>query len=267
MVNICFLKLETTHSKHATSIAHDLELDKYSGIISISGDGVFHEIINGLFTRQDWRNVIDIPLGIIGAGTANAMSQNLNLNSPERAFLAILNAKTTLLDIFAYYQPNHGTQFSHLSVSWGLIADLDIESESYRWLGSQRFTVAALIRLMNFRTYSGTLYVLPSESFSKTSHGEVKEITDIPLDYQTWPIRIEGNFKMLLGSNLPWISKDFKVSTSETLNSGSMHLIWSSKLSAIQGLSILLNQSNGDWIVRPEINNIIAKSFALGKNS
>lgn len=257
------LNLETTHSKHAVSIAHDLDLDKYSGIVSISGDGVFHEIINGLFTRPDWRNIIDIPLGIIGAGTANAMSQNLNLNNPVRAFLAILKGKTTLLDIFSYYQPNHGTQFSHLSVGWGLIADLDIESESYRWLGSERFTVAALIRLMNFRTYSGTIYVLPAEKCS--NNDKIYDINKFPVDYQTWPIRVEGNFKMFLASNFPWISKDFKVSTNESLNSGSMHVIWSHSLSTFQGLSVLLNPSKGEWINRPEFSNVFAKSLVLGK--
>ena len=256
--------IETSHAKHATSIAHNLDFDKYSGIVTISGDGVFHEIINGLLTRKDWSTVRNTPIGIIGAGSGNAMSQNLNLNSPERAFLAILNGKTTPLDIFSYYQPNHGISFSHLSVVWGLIADLDTESEAYRWLGSERFTVAALIRLIKFRTYTGTLYILPIESSnSSLDSKDINEISSIPTDYHSWPIRVQGDFKLFIGSNYSWLSKDFKVS-SESLNSGSIQLIWSNKLSTFQGLSILLNPNNGEWINRPEISNIRAKSFVLG---
>jgi sphingosine kinase len=259
-----FELLETTHAKHAVTVAHSFDFDKYSAIVCISGDGVFHEIINGLFTRKDWKNIINIPLGIIGAGTGNAISQNLGLNCPERAFLAILNNKTSPLDIFSYYQPgDHGVQFSHLSVAWGLIADLDIESEAYRWLGSERFTVAALIRLINFRTYTGSLYVLPFESSTSSIH-QVKDINAIAKDYKNWPVRVEGDFKMFLASNYSWLSKEFKVSNSETLDSGSMQLVWSTNLSTFQGLSVLLNPSDGEWINRPEITSMKAKSFVLG---
>ena len=254
-----FELLETAHAKHATAIAHNLDISKYSAIVCVSGDGVFHEIINGLFTRKDWKNVVNIPLGIIGAGTGNAISQNLDLNSPVRAFLAILNNNTSPLDIFSYYQPGiKSVQFSHLSITWGLIADLDIESEAYRWLGSERFTVAALIRLINFRTYTGTLYALPFESSSYH-----QDINEIPKDYKNWPVCVQGDFKMFLASNYSWLSKDFKVSNSETLDSGSMQLVWSTNLSSFQGLSVLLNPSDGEWIKRPEFTTLRAKSFVL----
>jgi hypothetical protein len=92
---------------------------------------------------------------------------------------------------------------------------------------------------------------------------DINEISSIPTDYHSWPIRVQADFKLFIGSNYSWLSKDFKVS-SESLNSGSMQLIWSNKLSTLQGLSILLNPNNGEWINRPEISNIRAKSFVLG---
>jgi hypothetical protein len=35
------------------------------GIVTVSGDGLFYEVLNGIMSRPDWENVIKIPLGII----------------------------------------------------------------------------------------------------------------------------------------------------------------------------------------------------------
>lgn len=40
------------------------------------------------------------------------------------------------------------TIYSFLSVGWGLIADIDIESERLRSIGGARFTIWAVIRTM-----------------------------------------------------------------------------------------------------------------------
>lgn len=47
--------------------------------------------------------------------------------------------------------------FSFLSIGWGLIADIDIESERLRSIGYPRFTIWSVHRLINLRTYFGTL--------------------------------------------------------------------------------------------------------------
>ena len=43
---------------------------------------------------------------------------------------------------------SRGRLYSFLSVTWGLIADVDIESERYRSLGSARFTVSGLTHIL-----------------------------------------------------------------------------------------------------------------------
>ena len=46
--------------------------------------------------------------------------------------------------------------YSFLSITWGLIADVDIESEKYRSLGNARFTVGAIARILgNLNTVLG----------------------------------------------------------------------------------------------------------------
>lgn len=41
--------------------------------------------------------------------------------------------------------------YSFLSMGWGMIADVDIESEKYRSLGNTRFTLGAVIRIVGNR--------------------------------------------------------------------------------------------------------------------
>jgi sphingosine kinase len=45
--------------------------------------------------------------------------------------------------------------FSFLSISWGIMADVDIESEKYRRLGAVRFTIGGLARILSKLKFSG----------------------------------------------------------------------------------------------------------------
>lgn len=58
--------------------------------------------------------------------------------------------------------------FSFLSVAWGFVSDVDIESERYRGLGSARFTLGTLVRLASLRSYKGRLSYLPPSASNFT---------------------------------------------------------------------------------------------------
>lgn len=51
--------------------------------------------------------------------------------------------------------------YSVLSLAWGFVADVDLESEKYRRLGEIRFTVGTIFRLATLRVYQGQLAYLP----------------------------------------------------------------------------------------------------------
>ncbi|KAG0297964.1 sphinganine kinase lcb4, partial [Dissophora globulifera] len=67
----------TTHRFHAKEIAKDLDIRKYDAIVSVSGDGVLHEVINGLMERPDAVVAHKLPLGAIPGGSGNALSFSL----------------------------------------------------------------------------------------------------------------------------------------------------------------------------------------------
>lgn len=61
--------------------------------------------------------------------------------------------------------------FSFLSVGWGLISDIDIESERLRAIGGQRFTIWSVARIIGLRTYKGKVSYLPCEKLHKKETG------------------------------------------------------------------------------------------------
>jgi len=53
-------------------------LGTFDGIVSVSGDGLLHEIINGLMIRDDWETFKNtITIGGIPGGTGNGLVKSL----------------------------------------------------------------------------------------------------------------------------------------------------------------------------------------------
>ena len=69
-------RLDTTHSGHAYEIAKDLSLD-YDAVVSVSGDGLIHEILNGFAHHQHPTKVFATPIAPIPTGSGNGLALNL----------------------------------------------------------------------------------------------------------------------------------------------------------------------------------------------
>ncbi|XP_067881464.1 sphingosine kinase 2-like [Heterodontus francisci] len=66
------------------------------------------------------------------------------------------------MDLVSVTTASGRRHFSFLSVAWGFVADVDIESEKYRGVGSARFFVGTLMCLASLRRYRGRLSYLPA---------------------------------------------------------------------------------------------------------
>lgn len=50
------------------------------GIVTIGGDGVLFEVMNGIMERPDWKQIINtIPLAIIPGGSGNGLAKSLSV--------------------------------------------------------------------------------------------------------------------------------------------------------------------------------------------
>jgi sphingosine kinase len=131
--------IETERAGHAYNFMSTEDLDEYDGVVSVSGDGLLHEIINGILNRKDkYYLKRKIPIGIIPGGSADGLSKSLMEKSEEKmgleqSCLLIIKGQTRLMDITKLVLAGRPKPvYSFLSVTWGLVADIDLESERIR---------------------------------------------------------------------------------------------------------------------------------------
>lgn len=171
--DIEFNQVTTEYAGHAVEIMKTINLLHVDGIVICSGDGLVYEVVNGLMKRSDWEVAINIPLGVIPTGSGNALCLSCLHATGEpfdltSAILGVVRGKLLDLDICSVVTPTE-KMFSFLSVTWGMVSDVDIESEKYRWMGETRFLIGAITRIVGLRFYRGRLSYLPA---SHTVDGE-----------------------------------------------------------------------------------------------
>jgi sphingosine kinase len=145
---------KTRHKGEAVDIAEKMDIDAFDIVASCSGDGLPHEVFNGLGKRPDAKKALSkIAVVHIPCGSGNAMSCNLNgTDSPSLATLAIIKGIPTPLDLISITQGDTRT-LSFLSQSVGIVAESDLATEHLRWMGGQRFTYGFLVRLIRKALY------------------------------------------------------------------------------------------------------------------
>lgn len=227
----------TTYSNHAHDLVRDMKaLDDYDGIVIVSGDGLFHEVLNGIMKRNDWESVIrNVPLGVIPGGSGNGLAHSLlhhsNENHSDLTANAFLIAKnyTSSFDVCAVNHFKFGRLYSFLSLEVGFIADVDLESEWMRFLGDGRFVVQVIRRLCggSLRKVNGTLAWVGENvdvnytDYWKANEGEVGSAKEPKLKYLTgdnvsssnvqWET-IQDDFYSIWGVNVAYMSKSSFVS-------------------------------------------------------
>ncbi|XP_042899282.1 sphingosine kinase 1 isoform X2 [Parasteatoda tepidariorum] len=170
-----FELLITDRANCARDFVKKADLSQWDGIVVVSGDGLLFEVYNGLMARSDWKEVIKIPVGVVPGGSGNGLARAINyaigepydVNIVTPSVLNLLKGRTVPMDIVRVQSPKE-CFYSFLSVGWGLMADIDIESERLRAIGEARFAVWGVIRAIGLRKYKGRLSYLPVKGFKPT---------------------------------------------------------------------------------------------------
>jgi sphingosine kinase len=146
--------VRTSYSGEAVKLAQELNIDDFDIAIPCSGDGLPHEVFNGLGKRPDARRALSkIAVCHIPCGSGNAMSCNLyGTHRPSFAALAIVKGLPTPFDLVSITQGDRRT-LSFLSQALGMVADLDITTEPLRWMGAARFSLGFLVLALQRRIY------------------------------------------------------------------------------------------------------------------
>lgn len=135
-------------------IAQKLDISVYDVIAVCSGDGLPHEVFNGLGKKRNAMKALSsIAVVQFPCGSANALSWNLNgTDSNSMAALEVVKGVRTPLDLVSITQDDRRT-LSFLSQSFGIVAECDLDTDHLRWMGSARFTWGYLVRLLGESVY------------------------------------------------------------------------------------------------------------------
>ncbi|KAG0500706.1 hypothetical protein HPP92_000778 [Vanilla planifolia] len=290
--NIIYTLQETEYQLHSQELAYKLDILMYDGIACISGDGVLVEVVNGLLQREDWETAIKVPLGIIPAGTGNGLAKSLmesvgEMYSIQNASFAVIRGHKRSLDVTSVLQ-GEKRFFSILMLTWGLLADVDIESERYRWMGRARLDFYCFLRIMNLRKYYGNVKFVPAPGYE--FHGEPKKegtcclgsidnseqggdavTEDSQKSYQgptasfkdsDWR-SFDGPFISISLVNVPWVVEDVMQAPEAKFSDGFLDLVLIKDCPKSALLSILMKTKNGTHVQSPYVIYLKVKAVKL----
>ncbi|XP_039168558.1 sphingosine kinase 2 isoform X2 [Eucalyptus grandis] len=229
---------------------------------------------------------------MVPAGTGNGMVKSLldSVGEPctaSYATLAIIRGHKKSLDV-ATIKQGDAKFFSILMLSWGLVADIDIESEKYRWMGSARLDFYALQRILHLRRYSGRISFVPapgnethgeptsysgnfggkdivfekSEGSSAKVEGQGYQGPDVKLEELSWR-SIDGPFVSIWLHNVPWGGEDIMAAPDAKFSDGCLDLIAIRDCPKLSLLSLMTELNNGGHVKSPHVIYIKVKAFVL----
>jgi diacylglycerol kinase family enzyme len=189
----------TEKGNHAYEKILSLNGNEPDAVVCLGGDGVLSEIINAFFDARK----LHIPVFPIPCGSGNGLVTSALVAAGQSASFtaavrAALHGRTQPVDLFQVEVGNKKL-VAFLSVTMGLMADTDIDSECFRFCGGLRFTVCGLWKIARLKKYNA----------------KVKLIADSGQEHA-----LEGNFTNISVFSVTHASPDFIAAPDRRLNDG-----------------------------------------------
>ncbi|KAM9314635.1 sphingosine kinase 1-like [Pholidichthys leucotaenia] len=246
----------TERQNHAREMVREADLSQWDALIIMSGDGLLFEVVNGLLERPDWEEAIRTPLGILPGGSGNALAASIHHYSGaspvtnEELLIScgflLCKGLVSPMDLVSVHLSSSPRLFSFLSLAWGFVADVDIESEKYRHFGAARFTVGTLVRLVSLRVYKGRLAYLPAPK----DHNRQEGLRTVTVRCNNHPSTESSHSGQNSFDNTCHSNNSIKVRRTETTPSQSATKALPGPLDSL--LPPLDQPLSSDWVVVPE---------------
>lgn len=190
---------ETNHARHATEIARQADLKQYDHVVAVGGDGTFHEVIQGLKTREDEES---ISLGLIPGGTGNSVVRSMGIYDPRIAAERILKGEVKSVDLMRCDTESDGKSYYAMNlVGYGLGVESNVTAEKLRCFGRKRYDIAILWNIIKSKNHNVTL----------TIDGEKMAPQD---------------FSMVLVQNNQHAGSDLRTAPYAQMDDGALDLLW-----------------------------------------
>jgi len=279
-VEICV----TTHPRHAqermaelsrdgSSGPGDTDVAAYDGLVLLGGDGIIHEVLNGIMDRADAADILRrIKIGVVGCGTANGFATAVTFASNERYGLVeetflICKGRTVTADLSRYTTTNR-SYISFLTYSWAMIADIDIESERIHFLGEARFDVWAVWRVLFLRRYRARFSYLPASNATKSKYAMDIVAANMPALESPVPsdwVTVEDDFLLFWASHVTHAAMHTYHSPPSNLQDGSFQVlvVKGSGISRYRMARILLGLETGSHVGMPGAEFVECVAYRL----
>ena len=231
---INFESFITEYPSHARERINICNLDDIDNIIVLGGDGTMHEVINGMLSRDDSKN---IPIGLLPTGSGNSLIHDLNQLNIQSTLNTILNNKIQKIDLLKINTPNEEI-FSINMIGWGMVNDIGYQAEKMRWMGPMRYNVSSIIQIFKY---------LPRKA-------------NIEIDGESFT----ADFAFIMICNTIHVGKGMKMAPEASLSDGKMDLIIiENNFSRIKLLQMFPKLFNGSHVNSKLVKYKKAKSFKL----
>lgn len=240
------------------AIEYMLKLDPEScdGVLIVGGDGLVHEVVTGYFRRPDIEK-IDVTLGLVPCGTANAMAHELHAHDStthvalvgRAALAATRNHKRGIDVIQTRFGDKPEENIYALSVfGWGLAGTVAKAADDMRWIPGQksfRYDLAGFVSMLkDWPLQCKATLEYPTDSGIKT-----EEISLI-------------NFT---ATNLPWLGVDHPMTQDSAPDDGYLVVSWvPTGMSRAKIVKMGLQMKSGQFLMEHKhVNTIKVPSFKL----
>ena len=168
--------IETQQRLHAFRAVRELDVSQFDALAIVGGDGTVHELVNGLASRADAERAMRLPIAPVPTGSGNGMAVSLqgagdNFNVPLACLAAVKGTchphELMVVTQAAKHFPaldktpyvvrgqSQGEEYvqiySFLSQAIGVMANVDLGTEAYRFLGDVRFTLGYIFSVIKNR--------------------------------------------------------------------------------------------------------------------
>ena len=240
-------KITVVRTKDSNTITNYIEncklntgkLPNYKAIIGCGGDGTIFQIINSLK-----RCKLDIPIAEIPTGSSNGyfrcISNKLSLANTCDNAIKIINKfnpkRVNLLEI------ENDAIFARLSISWGIISDIDVNTERLRKLGPLRFDIGAIYYILKKNCYKGVLTLI--------SDGKTHVV--------------EGDFIYFWACNVEYATSDVKCAPGAKIDDNKIHVTYiKSDVSRCELISMMLNFGTEKFFSNEKVVKVQVDGFKL----
>jgi diacylglycerol kinase (ATP) len=175
---------------------------QFAGLLG--GDGTMHAFINAVLNRYD---EVPLPIALFPCGTGNAFNFDIGCSTIDETLQNILANKTSCVDIAEVHCGNERL-WSFNILGCGLVTEINKLAESMRFLGTSRYTIASVIKLLANPTI------------------QLKIKTDQGVH--------EGRFSFILACNTRYTGKGMLMAPHAKLNDGKFDVIVVKACSALK---------------------------------